>query len=110
MNERVSKRVKVNASDSTTITNTLSNVVAGGDLSITTPGTLSIAGANLSAGDVARVNAGAISITGVIDQTSSSTNTVNVKRVCCRKRPRLSPPAVLTKMWLRPLWKATRLS
>ena len=86
LNERVSKRVKVNASDSTTITNTLSNVVAGGDLSITTPGTLSIAGANLSAGDVARVNAGAISITGVIDQTSSSTNTVNVKKGLLSKK------------------------
>jgi filamentous hemagglutinin len=68
------------SSSTTSLTNTLSGVTAGGDLTITTPQALTIAGANLSAGGTANLIGGTVTITGVVDEATSDSKTVTVKK------------------------------
>lgn len=76
LNERLSKKVRTNQMDASATTHVLSDISAGGNIALSTPGALTIAGATIAAGDVLAVNAGSVSITGVIDEVSEDTRRV----------------------------------
>lgn len=76
LNERLSKKIRVNQLDATATTHALSDISAGGSIGLSTPGTLSVAGATIAAGDLLAINAGSVNITGVIDEVSEDTKRV----------------------------------
>lgn len=76
LNERLSKKVRTNQIDATATTHVLSDISAGGNIALSTPGALTVAGANIAAGDLLAINAGSVRVTGVIDEVSQDTNRV----------------------------------
>lgn len=76
LDERLSKKIRTNQIDTTATTHVLSDISAGGNIGISTPGALTVAGANIAAGDVLAINAGTVRVTGVIDEVAQDTNRV----------------------------------
>lgn len=76
LNERLSKKVRTNQMDATATTHILSDISAGGNIALSTPGAMTVAGATIAAGDVLAINAGSVRVAGVIDEVSQDTNRV----------------------------------
>jgi filamentous hemagglutinin len=76
LNERASKKVRVNQVDASATTHVLSDIRAGGNIGIATPGALTVAGATIAADGLLAINAGSVKVTGVIDEVTQDTKRV----------------------------------
>ncbi len=92
---RAQVKKRSSQSSATTLTNELSNVGAGGNLVITTPGTVTVAGANLAAGGTAAIVAGTVNVTGVVDvATENSTSSTKKSGFLSSKRTTVTTSSV----------------
>jgi filamentous hemagglutinin len=77
--DRLAKRKTVATTTDSTI-NSLASIDAAGSLGIVTPGALNVAGATLTAADALTVDADSIAITGVIDSTDYTQDSLTKKK------------------------------